>query len=218
MEIQKQLLRQFFETSPVIILAGQSGCGKNTQAKSLMALHEELCKKKLFYSETGDLFRQSIPQITEFNKKRLREINDSGGLQSWVLATSLWSHRALFEYDGETALVDGSPRTEKEAHAILSFFRDHAQKEIIVFAFEISDEESERRMIHRNDEVVAEGGQPRADTATPEARKKKLAFFHTDVVPAIDFLKTNEGVTVYSINAEQSPGKVFMEMVAHLIK
>lgn len=218
MDIQKQLLRWFFEKTPVIIFAGQSGCGKNTQAKSFMAIHKELCGSQLFYSETGNLFRQNIPQMTEFNKKRLKEINDSGGLQSWVLATSMWSHKALFEYNGETVLIDGSPRTEKEARAILSFFRDHAQKEIIVFAFELSDDEAERRMIRRNEEQMTGGEQPRADTATPEARKKKLAFFHTDVVPAIDLLKTNSGVTVHSINAEQSPGKVFTEMVTCLMK
>ncbi len=212
----KNLIKSLARRNPVVILIGQSGGGKNTLAKPLID------SKLFFYSETGGLFRENIPNLTEKNKGILKKINDSGSRQSWTIATALWVKNFLFSYESGPILIDGSPRSKGEARAIIDFFGDgYLKREIILFHLVVSDAVAEQRMINRNKEIKKAGGTLRKDTATKKSRLKKLAFFHTDVLPSIKYMK-NKGVPVYNINCEASIEQVreqfFLFVQKHLEK
>ncbi|MEK7106212.1 MAG: nucleoside monophosphate kinase, partial [Patescibacteria group bacterium] len=186
MVLKNSLLNSVFDKGPVIILIGQSGSGKQTQSKALIEASKELNPERgVYIAETGQIWRDSIPQMTPFCKNLLDQIQSAGQLQSWVTTTSLWGSKFFHEYNGGLIIVDGSPRSLGEAQALFDFYYGFARKEIIIFSLDISDEESEKRMVSRNDALVKAGGIARSDTDTPEKRKTKIAYFHTDVKPAI---------------------------------
>lgn len=197
-----KLIRELARRNPVIILIGQSGGGKNTLAQPLIE------SGLFFHSETGQLFRNSISKFTERNRRLLQKINDSGSRQSWSIATSLWVKNILDRYEGGPIIIDGSPRTKEEARAVLDFFgKGFLGRDILLFHLKLSDATAEQRMIRRNDEMKKAGGTVRKDTSTKKSRMKKLKFFHTDVLPAIMYMK-NKGVAFYNIDCEVSIEKV----------
>lgn len=192
------LLRAFARRNAVVVIIGQSGGGKNTLVQPLLETG------LFFYSETGQLFRDNIPLFSEENKKTLKSINDSGRRQSWSIATALWVRNILMNYKKGPIIIDGSPRSRGEARALLDFFgAGYLHREIVLFHLKVSDTTAEGRMIHRNNEIKKQRGTVRKDTATQKARMKKLNFFHTDVLPAIRYLK-NKGIAYYEINGELS--------------
>lgn len=211
-------LRWFFDEDPVIIVIGQSGSGKATVSEFLKNLHGKLYRKKeLMYLETGGLFREETPKMLKFNQERLKEIQDSGARQSWVIAVSLWVHEFLYGYKEGPIIIDGSPRSTEEAMAIINVFRSYAKREIVVFYLHVSDAEADRRMILRNKELEKSGKPVREDTATSEVRKKKLAYFYTDVVPAIQYLKDQRCI-MYKINGQQSKRAVTNAVVSRMMQ
>ncbi len=198
----KEILNEFIRRRDrLIVLTGQSASGKQTLGEYILEWGEFL------YSETGALFRETIPNMSEWHQTRLKVKNDSGSRQPWVTATALWAKRVLYEYTGGSILIDGSPRSIGESGAMIDFFRDYMGLDIHVFEIKVSDEEANRRMIARNDAILAKGGTPREDTATAASREKKLAFYHSDVVPAINFLK-DQGVPVCRLNGHESISRV----------
>ena len=52
----------------------------------------------------------------------------------------------------------------------------------------------------------------RADDLKPEVVAKRLAFFNTDVVPALDYYRENNTHRFLEINGEQTPEEVFNDI------
>lgn len=217
MNIDKKLLARVFGDEPILLIIGQSGCGKGTQSKIFKRLCKEISGKTLYISDTGDCFRKSIPKMSHYNRARIAKIQDAGRLQSWFTATVLWGHQFLFKYKNGPVLIDGSPRSIGEAGAIVDFFIGDLGKNIIVFHLKITDEEANERMIKRNKTLVLKGKKARSDTATDEGRREKIAFYHSDVMPAIKFLSQRKGVIIHSIDGMCMKEKVTEKMLKALI-
>ncbi len=61
---EKTLLERVFDKNPVIILIGQSACGKGTQAKLLQKAYKKLhSKKELAVIGTGTEFVNEFPNM-----------------------------------------------------------------------------------------------------------------------------------------------------------
>jgi adenylate kinase family enzyme len=218
MEINLELLARALSKEPVLIFIGQSGCGKQTQSEALTSVSKLLHPdKEVYVAESGKLYREGIPLMTDFNKRLLSEIQTAGKLQSWITTTALWAYKFLNEYQGGLTIVDGSPRTVEEAKAMVDFYYQFARKEIIVFIINITDEEADKRMISRNEALVASGGKARSDTDTPEKRKAKIAYFHTDVMPALHYFNDIEGVVVNTVNGMEPPEIVTKRILSLLV-
>lgn len=180
---------------PVIILIGQSGCGKGKRVEAILKVYQEILDQSeyellpIFSTDTGSLFRQEIPKFSPWVRKQLQETQDAGKFQSYVSATMLWSSQIHYHYPGGPILIDGSPRSEEEAQAIINLLGITFGKKIIVINFVLDDAECDQRMQRRNAWLISQGKEPRSDTNTPEKRAQKLADYYTGVVPAVEYMR-----------------------------
>lgn len=173
----------------VILFIGQSGSGKGTQAELLFNLCKKLFpKRKIMLSGTGDLFRNSIPFMSPFIRRKLKKIQESGRVQPGAMATVMWGFNFMFNWSNEKLIMEGSPRSKNEAQAIVDFFTG-VGKRVILFDLDITREIAEVRMKERK----------RNDTNTKQKRKNKLDFFDTNVVPGIRLMKRSSNVDYYKI-------------------
>jgi len=216
-DIKQYCLIEAFKKGPAILFIGQSGCGKGTQTAQLIESYKEfLPGAPYLHSESGQLFRDRIPKFSEWNKERIGAIQTSGAFQSWVTATCLWATNFLMLYQGGPVFIDGSPRSPEEVTALIDFYCDYACKELIIFVLEIDDTKAEHRLVMRNKQLIKHNLPPRSDTLTPESRKKKLSFFHSQVVPALDFLEGFHRATVYRIDGLLPKEEISRQVLSRL--
>ncbi|MCY6957381.1 adenylate kinase [Clostridium brassicae] len=104
-----------------IILLGPPGAGKGTQAKLISE------KYTIPHISTGDIFRKNISEKTTLGVKA-KEYMDKGLLVPDELTIDLVKDR-LSESDCKNGfLLDGFPRTVKQAEALEDFLRINNQK------------------------------------------------------------------------------------------
>jgi adenylate kinase family enzyme len=199
--------------NPVIVLIGQSGSGKGTQKTNLEKTLITLgFRNKFFVIETGDLFRKQIQKFGSFFRNRIKEIQEAGKLQSPEYATFLWKQEMLYNYSGGPIIIDGSPRSISEAQSMIDFFHYELGREMIVFYLTIDDETAEKRILLRNSELP--DSEKRTDTNNLEKIREKLAYFKTDVFPAIDYLNKKPCSAVYTINGLQNPVTIHEQIIS----
>lgn len=94
-----------------IVLLGPPGAGKGTQAEKISEAYQ------LTHVSTGDLFRENIRENTELGKKA-REYTDNGLLVPDEVTIAMVEDRLKKEDCKNGALLDGFPRTIKQAEAL----------------------------------------------------------------------------------------------------
>ena len=94
-----------------IVLLGPPGAGKGTQAETISEVYH------LTHVSTGDLFRENIRENTELGKKA-REYTDNGLLVPDEVTIAMVEDRLKKEDCKNGALLDGFPRTIKQAEAL----------------------------------------------------------------------------------------------------
>ncbi|MAD92189.1 MAG: adenylate kinase [Gammaproteobacteria bacterium] len=92
-----------------IVLLGAPGSGKGTQAKKLMA------DMNIPQVSTGDMLREAVANGTRFGLKA-KAIIDSGDLVPDDIVLGIISERLTKDDAKEGFILDGFPRTEKQAH------------------------------------------------------------------------------------------------------
>lgn len=185
------------------IFIGRSGCGKGTQAKLLIEyIKEKRFGEPVFYLETGQVFRDLINRVSH-TSALAKEINDKGGLQPEFLAIWAWSHILVENLHGdEHLIVDGTPRKSNEAIVLDSALSFYKRKKPIVVYVNVSREWSKKHL----------EGRHRGDDSS-SLIEKRLDWFETDVVPAIDFFRNNENYKFIEINGEQNIEGVNKEII-----
>lgn len=91
-----------------IVLLGAPGSGKGTQAKKLMA------DRNIPQISTGDMLREAVAAGTRFGQKA-KSIMDAGNLVSDDIMLGIISERLAEPDAAEGFILDGFPRTEKQA-------------------------------------------------------------------------------------------------------
>ncbi|MDJ0813373.1 MAG: adenylate kinase [Woeseiaceae bacterium] len=92
-----------------IVLLGAPGSGKGTQAKKLMA------DRNIPQISTGDMLREAVAAGTRFGQQA-QAIMEAGNLVSDDIMLGIISERLGKPDAQEGFILDGFPRTEKQAH------------------------------------------------------------------------------------------------------
>jgi adenylate kinase len=165
-----------------LILMGPPGSGKGTQAKRLVE------KFHIPQISTGDILREAVASGSPIGKKA-KAIMDKGDLVPDEVVIEIVRER-LGRADCKTGFVlDGFPRTQKQAAALDRILVDYGRARARVLALCVADEELRKRILAR--------GEGRADD-TEETAAKRLDVYKRDTQPVLDHyrdqLHTIDGV------------------------
>lgn len=207
-----------------IIMLGAPGAGKGTQAKMIA----EKCG--IPHISTGDIFRANIKQGTELGKKA-KEYMDKGLLVPDELTCDLVVDRIQKDDCAGGFILDGFPRTIRQAEVLEEALTGLGQKVDIALDIDVSDESIVERMAGRRacvgcgatyhvvfNPTKTEGicdvcGEKLIlrDDDKPETVQKRLAVYHEQTKPLEDFYAAR-GV-LKEVDGTQSMDKVFADIL-----
>jgi len=188
-----------------VIFIGRSGCGKGTQAKLFKdwLYKNDTEKKQILYVETGDKFRQFILGES-FSSRLTKENYDADKRQPDFLACLMWGNMLLEELEENMHVVfDGAPRSLPEANLVTTAFEFYKREKPVVIHLDVSREWSEERLLTRG----------RADDKSLAKIIKRLNWFDSEVMPAIEYFKTTPMYRYIQINGEQPIEKVHEDIM-----
>ena len=185
-----------------IIMLGAPGAGKGTQAKKIAAKYE------LPHISTGDIFRANIKNGTELGKKA-KTYMDQGLLVPDELVVDLVVDRVQQEDCKNGYVLDGFPRTIPQAESLDAALEKLGEKIDYAVNVEVPDENIINRMGGRRacvgcgatyhvvyNPTKVEGvcdacGEKLIlrDDDKPETVQKRLAVYHDQTQPLIDYYK-----------------------------
>jgi adenylate kinase len=178
------------------LLLGPQGAGKGTQAKRISAEYG------IPHVATGDMLRSAIAAGTELGRQ-VKPIVNAGELVSDELMIELIRER-LAEADTEPGFIlDGFPRTTRQAEALDDMFSEIGRAFSVVFAIQIPDEVAIQRLTRR---AELEGRQD----DTPEAIRTRLDGYHRETEPLIEYYRARNKLV--PIRGNRTENEVFAEI------
>lgn len=210
-----------------IVMLGAPGAGKGTQAKQIAA------KYGVPHISTGDIFRANLKEGTELGLKA-KVFMDQGLLVPDSLTLELIMDRFSKDDCKNGYVLDGFPRTIPQAEALTKALKDNNDKLDYAVDVDVPDENIVNRMSGRRAcskcggtfhikfnptkvEGICDlcGGELYVrDDDKPEVVSKRLATYHEQTQPLIDYYKS-EGI-LKSVDGTQPVEKVFEDIVSIL--
>ena len=207
-----------------IIMLGAPGAGKGTQAKMIAD------KYGIPHISTGDIFRANIKNGTELGKKA-KGYMDQGLLVPDELVVDLVADRIVQDDCKNGFVLDGFPRTIPQAEALDEALKKLGTSIDYALNIEVPDDNIVTRMSGRRACVSCgatyhlvhippkkEGICDRCGAALilrdddkPETVKKRLAVYHEQTQPLIDYY-TEQGV-LKTVDGTRSLDEVFQAIV-----
>ncbi|MFA6315197.1 MAG: nucleoside monophosphate kinase [Candidatus Paceibacterota bacterium] len=191
-------------TPRTFLFIGRSGCGKGTQAKLLMdALKVNDPKSNSVYIQTGNELRNFIKGDT-YTQKLAKNVYDDGGLMPEFLTVYEWSKVLIERFSGREHLIfDGSPRRLHEAgvlHSIFGFFKLNKPCVILI---DLDRDVAIKRLLDRK----------RLDDNKDDI-EERMAWFETDVMPAINFYRDNTFYDFLVVDGNRSIEDIHADIVS----
>lgn len=213
-----------------MILIGPPGAGKGTQAPKIKE------KFNCCHLATGDMLRSQVQKKTELGVEA-KKIMDAGGLVSDDIMINMIKQEIETNKECQGGFIlDGFPRTVPQAEGLDAMLKTRDQT--LQHAIELQIDPSllvariTGRLVHpasgrsyhsvfnppkerMTDDVTGEPLVQRSDD-NPEALKKRLATYHAQTAPVVDYYRKTgiwEG-----IDAAQEPGEVWKNMLSLLEK
>jgi adenylate kinase len=186
-----------------ILLLGPQGSGKGTQAKKLAGTYG------LAHVATGDLYRAAVAAGTELGKK-VEPILASGTLVPDDVTVELIRGRLDRGDTTPGFILDGFPRTMRQAEALDELLADLGRSLDIVFELQVPNRE---QLIERMLKRAAEEG--RADD-TLETIQRRLETYERETEPLVEWYRTTRA-NVVGIHADRTIDEVFHEIAEALI-
>ncbi|MTK07710.1 MAG: adenylate kinase [Hungatella sp.] len=206
-----------------IIMLGAPGAGKGTQAKKIAE------KYQIPHVSTGDIFRSNIKEGTQLGRKA-KEYMDQGALVPDELTIGMLMDRIQQEDCRNGYVLDGFPRTNPQAESLQKAITEMGQKIDFAINVDVPDENIISRMSGRraciscgatyhivyNPSKVAGicdvcGSElVLRDDDKPETVKKRLAVYHDQTRPLIDYYK--EAGVLVNVDGTQELNKVFSDI------
>ena len=192
------------------IFIGRSGCGKGTQASLLSDYLKQIGvvsdQHPLFYLESGEKFRQFIKGYSH-SSRLAKVVMNSGARQPDFLAVWNWSHILVENLMGDEHIIfDGTPRSLLEAKALETALTFYGFSQKTVIYLNVSNEWSSKRLLDRG----------RTDDQALADITKRLEWFETDVLPAVDFYRQNSAYRFIELNGEQSIETIHQDLIKAL--
>lgn len=155
------------------LFLGKSGAGKDCQANRLISFLESK-KFNVLRVSTGDLGRE-LAKENSLMGNWIRNILNKGGFFPFWAQAGLWFGFLQDRLKKDTVTVfPSSPRRLEEAKALDELMVNLNRSLPIPIYLDISDKESERRLLERGRE-----------DDKPAAIKKRLENFHIAVMPIV---------------------------------
>jgi adenylate kinase len=181
-----------------ILVLGPQGSGKGTQAKRIKAMYG------IPHIATGDMIRE-MKELPSPLGRELKEVYDRGDLVPDELMIRLIRDRLE---RGDTIagfVLDGFPRTMRQAEALDDLLRQLGRDIDAVLDFQLADRDVlVQRMLGRASE------ESRSDD-TPEAMQRRLELYERETAPLIDYYRSTRG-NVVGIHADRTVDEVFHEI------
>lgn len=207
-----------------IIMLGAPGAGKGTQAKMIAD------KYTIPHISTGDIFRANIKNGTELGKKA-KTFMDQGLLVPDELVVDLVVDRVAKDDCSNGYVLDGFPRTIPQAESLDAALEKLGSKVDYAVNVEVPDENIINRMSGRRACVSCgatyhivhiptkvEGICDRCDNELilrdddkPETVKKRLAVYHEQTQPLIDYY--NGKKVLVEVDGTRDMNDVFADIV-----
>ncbi|MCI8624965.1 MAG: adenylate kinase [Lachnospiraceae bacterium] len=210
-----------------IIMLGAPGAGKGTQAKKIAERYG------LPHVSTGDIFRANIKNGTELGMEA-KKYMDQGMLVPDELTVKILLDRVAQEDCKNGYILDGFPRTIPQAEVLDKALTELGDKIDYAVNVHVPDENIVNRMSGRR-ACVSCGGTYHVvyaptkkegicdacggelilrDDDKPETVQKRLAVYHEQTQPLIDFYQ-NKGILV-EVDGTKEMAEVFEAIVAIL--
>ncbi|NLK29044.1 MAG: adenylate kinase [Clostridiales bacterium] len=208
-----------------IIMLGAPGAGKGTQAKKLAE------KYGIPHISTGDIFRANIKNNTELGQKA-KVYMDQGLLVPDELVVDLVVDRFKNPDCEKGYVLDGFPRTIPQAEALDEALTKNGDAIEYAIDVDVPDEDIIKRMSGRRACVncgetyhivnippkkegicdVCNNSLVLRDDDQPETVKKRLAVYHEQTQPLIDYYR-NKGI-LKTVDGTKKMDETFDEIVA----
>lgn len=179
-----------------VLLLGMQGSGKGTQGRRIADEYG------LAYIGTGDMLRFAIAEGTKLGK-RVQPILSSGELVPDDLMIDLIGDRLGQEDAQEGFVLDGFPRTHKQAVALDAMLADIGRSPTVVFELQVPHAVAVERLMRRAHE---EG---RADD-TPEVIDQRIALYNRETAPLLEYYRTRGQLV--GIHGDRPVNQVFAEI------
>lgn len=162
-----------------LVLLGPPGAGKGTQSIRLQD------KYKIPQLSTGDMLRAAVKAETAIGLKA-KAVMDAGGLVPDETVIGIIAER-IDEPDAKSGFIlDGFPRTVKQAEALAEILRTKHMELDAVVELKVDDNALLARIEKRAQESVAKGEPIRADD-NAEAFRKRLEAYNAQTAPVSAF-------------------------------
>lgn len=202
-----------------LILFGPPGAGKGTQADRLQSDFQ------LPYIATGNMLRRNVEEGTELGQEAKRYM-DAGDLVPDEVIVKMVAER-LREPDAQDGFIlDGFPRTVRQAEALDQQLGDMGRRIIAVLLLDVPDEKLEVRLSGRRvcvknghnyhvefdppkrEDVCDQDGSRliQRDDDKPEVVRKRLETYHEKTAPVIDYY--DEQGLLRRIDGTREPSEV----------
>lgn len=210
-----------------LVLLGPPGAGKGTQASAIIK------KYNIPHISTGDIFRANIKKSTELGKKA-KAYMDKGQLVPDELVVSIVKDRLLEDDCKDGFLLDGFPRTVKQAEALDEELTKMELKLDHVINIDVESDELIKRAVGRRickncgatyhiefnppkkeEECDVCGGELyQRDDDTEKTVANRIEVYLKETKPLVDYY-TKKGI-IFSVDGKQAIEDVFKDIVKSL--